>query len=144
MRFPDESEPPLSLNLISMIDVIFVILAFVILATVQLARLTGMPVDLPEAETSQAQPVPPVTVSLRADGQIFYNQTPVTLPELITNIRGQLQPNQPLTVLLNADTTVPHGEVVAVMDQLRQLSGVQLAIATRPTTPQPSISEPAR
>ncbi|WP_072622297.1 ExbD/TolR family protein [Spirulina major] len=132
MRLPDDPDTPLSINLISMIDVIFVILAFVILAAVQLVRLTGMPVNLPPAATSEAQPVPPVTVTLRADGQIFFNQTPTPLPQIITALEGMQTPEQPLVVLLNADRVVPHGDVVAVMDQLRQLGGVQLAIATQP------------
>jgi biopolymer transport protein ExbD len=144
MRLPDDPETPLSINLISMIDVIFVILAFVILAAVQLVRLTGMPVTLPPAATSQAQPTPPVTVTIRSDGQLFINQTPTTLPQLLTAIAA-LQPpaNQPLVVLLNADQVVPHGQVVAVMDQLRQLDGVQLAIATQPAPVNPVTPNPA-
>jgi len=35
-------------------------------------------------------------------------------------------------VVIRADASVPHGRVVAVMDQLRTLEGVQLAIATQP------------
>jgi biopolymer transport protein ExbD len=35
-------------------------------------------------------------------------------------------------VLIQADQAVSHGRVVAVMDQLRTVAGVQLAIATQP------------
>jgi biopolymer transport protein ExbD len=34
-------------------------------------------------------------------------------------------------VLLNADAVVNHGQVVAVMDKVRQLEEVKLGIATR-------------
>ncbi|MBW4638245.1 MAG: biopolymer transporter ExbD, partial [Gloeocapsa sp. UFS-A4-WI-NPMV-4B04] len=38
---------------------------------------------------------------------------------------------QEVVVVLNADTQVNHGQVIAVMDQLRSVKGAKLAIATQ-------------
>jgi len=39
--------------------------------------------------------------------------------------------DSPFLVILNADENVPHGRVVRVMDRLRLVEGIRLAIATQ-------------
>ena len=52
MRLPDEIDTPGEINILPMIDIIFSILAFVIISTLSLTRSEGLPVDLPSAKTS--------------------------------------------------------------------------------------------
>jgi biopolymer transport protein ExbD len=87
-------------------------------------------VDLPKAVTGQAQDATRLTVTLNAQGQISLNQQPVALRDLKPRIQALIGTNSAL-VIINADEQVSHGQVVAVMDQLRQISGVKLAIATQ-------------
>ncbi|MEM8638093.1 MAG: biopolymer transporter ExbD [Cyanobacteria bacterium P01_G01_bin.54] len=136
MHLPDDPETTLEVNLLPLIDVLFVVLIFVILVSLGAARIVGLPVDLPAAETAEAAEAEPLTVTIQADGAIALAQQPVTLADLTTTIQRQY-PDRPL-ILLNADAQVPHGRVVEVLDRLRQLQGVQLAIATAPSiTPTP-------
>ena len=46
-------------------------------------------------------------------------------------MRAKAEPQKPLMLILNADAAVNHGQVVAVMDKVRQVEGVKLGIATR-------------
>ncbi|PNW60576.1 UNVERIFIED_CONTAM: biopolymer transporter ExbD [Euhalothece sp. KZN 001] len=133
MKIPDEPERNLEINLVPMIDVIFSILAFFIISTLFLTRSEGLPVDLPQAETAQQQSETEVTVTIQANGKIALNQEEISLENLIPEVTKISQNAQETLVIVKADKAVTHGDVVNVMDRLRQVEGVKLAIAT--TTP---------
>ncbi len=133
MKIPDEPERNLEINLVPMIDVIFSILAFFIISTLFLTRSQGLPVDLPQATTAQQQSETEVTVTLQANGKIALNQEEISLENLVPEVTKISQNAQETLVIVKADKAVTHGDVVNVMDRLRQVEGVKLAIAT--TTP---------
>lgn len=139
MRLPDEPDLPFQINIVPMIDVIFAILTFFMMSSLFLTRSTGVPVNLPKATTAQAQNSGRFTVTVNAQGQIQLNTQIVSLSELKPRLQA-LVGTQPAQVIINADERVSHGQVVAVMDQLRQVTGVRLAI--RATIPTGSAAQP--
>jgi biopolymer transport protein ExbD len=126
----DEPDLPAQINIVPMIDVIFAILAFFITSTLFLTRSEGLPVNLPQASSSQQQQESPATLTIDAQGNLFFNRQGITADRLkaaIEQAKGE-QPN--FLVIVNADEAVPHGIVVKAMDQIRQVPGARLAIAT--------------
>ncbi len=131
MRLPDEPDLPPQLNIVPMIDVIFAILAFFILSTLFLTKQEGLPVNLPTAITGQSQPTSaPITVTVDQTGKISLNKQTVTLDTLGQQVKQLMGSQSQALVIVNADERVNHGQVVAVMDKLRQVEGAKLAIAT--------------
>ncbi len=130
MRLPDDPDPPLQINIVPMIDVIFAILAFFVMSTLFLTRSQGLPVNLPNAETAEAQAQTQIVVTIDPQGQLMVDQQPVDLVILENEVRSRLSASQNPLVVINADTDTQHGRVVEVMDRLRQIDGIQLAIAT--------------
>lgn len=135
MPFLDpEDDPPLQINVTPMVDVIFAILAFFVVATAFLTRSRGLPVNLPTAATSQAQAQSMPVVTIDAAGNLAVDRQPMQLDQLPAFVELKLQaPNR--TVAIEADRAVSHGRVVQVMDRLRQIPNIQLAIATRAGQP---------
>lgn len=133
----DDSEEALEVNILPMIDVIFAILAFFILSTLFLTRTQGMPVDLPNADSASPQSQVDFTVTLQEDGTLALNQETVSLENLRAAVEQAMSTSQTAIVSIEADTQVFHGQVIAVMDELRTLEGVQLGIATEPKPIQP-------
>ncbi|WP_071189207.1 biopolymer transporter ExbD [Trichormus sp. NMC-1] len=131
MRLQDEPELPAQINIVPMIDVIFAILTFFIMSTLYLTRSEGLPVNLPQAATGKTDRPAQVTLTINNTGQIFLNKEAVSLEQLAAQVREKVEPEKPLMVILNADEAVNHGQVVAVMDKVRQVEGVKLGIATR-------------
>ncbi|NJO93871.1 MAG: biopolymer transporter ExbD [Hydrococcus sp. RM1_1_31] len=131
MRLPKEPEIPAQINIVSMIDVIFSILAFFLVSSVYLTRSEGLDVNLPKASTATVQKTEQINVSIKADGAIALNRQPIQLEQLQTSVQQLVKPEVSAMVVLNADEKVQHGRVVAVMDRLRQIEGVQLAIAAQ-------------
>jgi biopolymer transport protein ExbD len=131
MRLPEEESRPLNINMVPMIDVIFSILAFFILSTLFLTPSKGVNVNLPEAVTAEDQAQSALRISIDRQGEIRFQDQVVALDGLAAVLQGARQNNQDL-VIIQADLAVEHGRVVAVMDQLRQIPNLRLAIATIP------------
>jgi biopolymer transport protein ExbD len=114
-----------------MIDVIFAILTFFIMSTLFLTRSAGLPVNLPGAATAEQQAQTQLVVTIRQDGSLALDRQPIQLEELETALRRQVRPGSLPLVVINADMNVSHGRVVAVMDQVRRIQGIRMAIATQ-------------
>ncbi|OYQ63019.1 biopolymer transporter ExbD [Pseudanabaena sp. SR411] len=131
MRLPEEPEVPFQINIIPMIDVVFAILTFFIAATLVLNRTEGLPVSLPQASTTKTQTQNKVVVTLDAQGNIFLNRQPIALEQLEAQVRSLMSKEKQNIVVINADENVAHGKAIAVMDRIRNIEGVKMAIATK-------------
>ena len=131
MRIPEEPDLPPKINILPMIDVIFAILVFFIVSSLYLTRSEGLPVNLPQAVTAQVQKTKQITVSLDEQDKLTVDSQPVQLNQLKTEIEKLIEPESDITVVVNADKTVEHGRVVEIIDRVRQIEGVQLAIAAK-------------
>jgi len=70
-------------------------------------------------------------VTLNPKGQLFLNRQPVQLGALEAQVRNLVEQKQQVLVVVNADEQVTHGQVITVMDRVRQIPGAKLAIATQ-------------
>ncbi|MEO1672879.1 MAG: biopolymer transporter ExbD [Cyanobacteria bacterium J06631_2] len=136
MRLPQEPDLPPNINILPMIDVIFAILVFFIVSSLYLTRSEGLPVNLPRASTTEVQQNTQITVSLDEEAQLTINSKPAQIEQLETEITKLMTAESSTTVIINADRTVEHGQVVEVIDRLRQIPDVQLAIAAKRRTEQ--------
>lgn len=131
MRLPHEPEQPFQINIVPMIDVIFAILTFFIMSTLFLTRSEGLPVDLPQANTAEAQESNQLVVTIDQSGALALNRQPIQLDALVAAVQAQVVTGQQPVVVINADEAVSHGRVIGVMDRLRTIAGVRMAIATQ-------------
>lgn len=131
MRLQEEPDLPPRINILPMIDVIFAILVFFIVSSLYLTRSEGLPVNLPSASTTEVQKNTQITVSLDDLGKLSINSKPAKIEQLEAEIKKLMSAESSTTVIINADRTVEHGQVVEVIDRLRQIPDVQLAIAAK-------------
>jgi biopolymer transport protein ExbD len=132
MRLPDEPDIPAQINIIPMIDVVFAILTFFMMSSLFLTKEQGLPVNLPKAANAQQEQIAsePITITINKKGNISLGKKSITLDKLDEEVRSLIVDNQQELVIINADKEVNHGSVVTVMDRLREIQGVKLAIAT--------------
>ncbi|TVQ05801.1 MAG: biopolymer transporter ExbD [Leptolyngbya sp. DLM2.Bin27] len=128
---PEEPEDEFELNIVPMIDVIFAILTFFIISSLFLTRSESLPVNLPQAASAEVQERTRITVRVEESGEIALNQEAIVLEDLQTGVRDLMGSTQESVIVINADEAVHHGRVIAVMDELREIEGATLGIATR-------------
>ena len=106
-------------------------MTFFIITSLTLTRNEGLPVELPTASTGKSQAPTKLVISIDARGAIALNRQPVQESDLVAKIQALIDRDAQTLALVNADAHVEHGRVVAVMDRVRQIQGVKLAIATQ-------------
>ena len=131
MRLPTDPDRSPEVNIVALIDVLFAILTFFIMTSLTLTRELGLHVNLPIAGTSKSQAQTKIVVSLDSKGALSLNRQPVDLSELVPKIQSLVSKDRQNLVVINADKRAEHGRVVAIMDRVRQVPGVKLAIATK-------------
>ncbi len=139
----DHSDREVRIELVPLIDVIFCILIFFILAAVGLSRQQAINLDLPQASTGRAQMRDMLIVSLDDLGQVYVEQQIVTRTQLAQEIKDYHQSNPNGLMVLHAAQNATYREVVEVLDMLREVGGDRVALATLPTdSPQNTDSNP--
>ena len=126
---PDDDEQNLHIDILPAIDVIFSILALTIVASATLSRIDGLPVSLPRTSRADPPTLPDMTVTIATTGELQLDGETIDLDGLVAAVAQRDRRR----VILRADERVPHGQVVAVLDRLRQVEGVELAIGVQAT-----------
>ncbi|MBI4597610.1 MAG: biopolymer transporter ExbD [Candidatus Omnitrophica bacterium] len=107
-------------EMIPLIDMFFLLLVFFIFGVFSMTMQQGLLVALPTAETAVSAPNDePLTITVTAEGAVFLNQEPVTVPSLPDALRQRPQQMADPLVTINADRQVAHGTVMAVLDAVR-------------------------
>lgn len=149
----DTPREDVRMEIIPLIDVIFCILTFFILAAVGLTRQQALDLDLPAAQTgkplpgqaSQDGPANRLYVSVDSLGQVYLDQQPVTVDLLYDVLQRYNQASPTGLIVLYASRDARYEDVITVLDVLRSVGGDRVALATLPkdinlTTPGASAS----
>ena len=120
------------IELIPLIDVIFCILTFFILAAVNFSRQQAIRLDLPQAKTGTPQMREMLVVSLDDFGQVYVEQQLVSKNQLSQSIKNYHQSNPRGLMVLYAAKNATYREVVQILDILREVGGDRVALATLP------------
>ena len=127
-----------TLDLTAMLDFAFnLVLFFVVTTSFAKAKedanreSPGIQVDLPR---SSAQTLlldkKDVTLWMALDGSVFLDDVPVDMDALRHRLIAAAEADPNTLVIVKADTGVPHGRVVAVMDVARSVGLTRFGIAT--------------
>jgi biopolymer transport protein ExbD len=137
MRLPEEPDAPVFINITSLIDVTFSILAFFILSTLFLAQNLGLSVNLPKANNAKALKSIKVALTVDKAGKVALNKKAIAVEEIAPKLKEFVSKSQgnDVVVSLEADEDTRHGNVVTVMDKLRGIDGIKMAIRTRKIQP---------
>ncbi len=142
-RTPGQA-PMSEINVTPLVDVMMVLLVIFILTAPLLS--SALKLDLPQAQGASASAAAQaVRLSVDAQGQVFLDDQPMTLDALAQALKaraaqsiaaGQVELPE---VQLQADTQVPYGRVVEVMDlaQLAGLNRMGFVTQRKPDAPKP-------
>ena len=145
----DAPSEEVQIQIIPLIDVIFCILTFFILAALQFTRQQGINTSLPQASTGAplSSDRQMITVTIAPNGQLYADQQPVDRAQLAQLLALYVQQNPSGMLVLNAAPTAFYNDVIQVLDLMRSVGGDRATLATTPiATPSPSspsITPPA-
>ena len=91
------------IEIVPMIDTIFFLLVFFMMASLAMTNATGMPVNLPKAASATDKPVVQTVLTLTRTGQYYVDRTQVQFAQIHDILQTKLKDNPSLVVILNCD-----------------------------------------
>ncbi len=127
-----QDETP-TLNLTSMIDVLFLLIIFFMVATKFDEMDRNIEVAVPEVAQAgeSAPPRQPIVVNVLADGRLDLDGVQVTADELTTRLAAARTPLTEPTVVIHGDAKCPFQHVATALGACRQAGVSELGITVR-------------
>lgn len=112
------------LEMLPLMDVVFLILVFLIYAMMVMVVHMGMPVNLPTSKSAQPEQIVVLALTIQENGNLWLDQEPATLETLPQDIaremeaRGASKDEEP-TIQIFADANLPYQKLFHVLDVLK-------------------------
>lgn len=124
------------IQIIPLIDVIFCILTFFILAALQLTRQQGIGLELPKSQTSSVLMSEMLVIGIDSNGQTYLsNQGQKQLidrSQLFQLVQDYHKQQPEGLLVLEAAQTAFYNDVVQVLDVMREVAPDRVALSTAP------------
>ncbi|MBW1806128.1 MAG: biopolymer transporter ExbD [Deltaproteobacteria bacterium] len=111
------------IEMLPLIDIVFLLLVFFIYAMLSMAVHRGLPVTLPSSTSVEVEKEALLSVTLRSDGSIYLDRIKISLDRLRESLEKAVSNRKETGVLLFADRSVSFQDLFRVMDEIR-LSGI--------------------
>ncbi|MEX2169978.1 MAG: biopolymer transporter ExbD [Pirellulales bacterium] len=134
MPLKTQHDAEVQLNLTPMIDVLFTLILFFMVAAEFSEMDHELEVDLPqvaEAGMTAVEKKSPRTILVQADGQVRLDQQLVALADLTGQLRTALSSTPDLQVVIQGDRECPFQYVAAAMAACREAGVAELGISVQ-------------
>lgn len=137
----DEDDAIVDINITPFVDIILVVLIIFMVTTTTIVE-RAIKVELPEASTGEdVADTTSLAIQMMADRSLTLDGATITWEDLRAFVRSEQARTKSeggdLICLIGADRTVPHGEVVQIIDLVRQEGVAKFAINIQPV-PRPA------
>lgn len=127
--------PVSEINVTPLVDVMLVLLIIFMVAAPMMT--VGVPIDMPE---TSAKPLnsdtQPITVSVNTAGEIFLQETPIALEELVPKLEAIAKTGYNERIYVRGDTNANYGGVIKVMAQISAAGFKNIGLITLPDNSQ--------
>jgi biopolymer transport protein ExbD len=104
------------IEMLPLIDIVFLLLVFFIYAMLSMAVHRGLPVELPTSTTAEIDKHLVLSVSVKSDGTIYVDKEEVPLETLSETLKRKAQSGKEPGVLLFGDRNLPYQRLFRVLD----------------------------
>lgn len=131
MQFSKDTDEEIGIGLTSLIDVIFLLLIFFMVATTLVDPSRKLDVQLPEAKSATSEnQTKPVTVEMDNSGRLLVDGQTVTAEDLEERLRSLSEAGRK-SAILRADKRLDYGRVVEVLGVSRAAGVQEISIAVK-------------
>jgi len=120
------------IEILPLIDIVFLLLVFFIYAMLSMAVHRGVTVRLPHSSTAIVEQESLLSITIRKDGEVFLDKERVRLEDLARSLRHAAERQEASRgVLLFADKRVPYQVLVQVLDQVKTAGLSRISLQTK-------------
>ena len=118
------------IEMLPLIDVVFLLLVFFIYAMLSMVVRHGMKVELPRSGSTVQERNQTITLTISAENALFLNGKPIDLKEVAAAVLAQNKP-----VFIQGDRTADLGFALELLDLLKQAGIKEVSFSCTPKTP---------
>ena len=119
------------IEIIPMIDTIFFLLVFFMMATLTMTQMKAIKLNLPPSNSATTQQVSKVIVSVSKDGRYFVDKTECACTDIGHHLASLIEANPNIIVVLQGDEGSNYGDVIKALDELKKAGITKISIATK-------------
>ena len=108
------------IEMLPLIDIVFLLLVFFIYAMLSMAVHRGLPVELPLSTTAEIDKKLILSVTVKADDGIYVDKELVALADLTQVLQSKAGGTREPGVLVFAGRALPYQMIYNVLDKIRQ------------------------
>jgi biopolymer transport protein ExbD len=118
VNYPISGKP--RIEMLPLIDIVFLLLVFFIYAMLSMAVHRGLPVELPASSSAMVEKESILSITVRADGSVFLDKASVKIGTLTAELKRQPLVRRQSGVMLFADKGLPYQRLFNILDQIRK------------------------
>ncbi|MBA3018673.1 MAG: biopolymer transporter ExbD [Desulfobacteraceae bacterium] len=107
------------IEMLPLIDIVFLLLVFFIYAMLSMAVHRGLPVLLPASSTAEIEKKSALSVTVRTDGTIYVDEKQISIENLAAFLKKKAEIDKDTGILLFAEQTLSYQKLFSVLDQIR-------------------------
>ncbi len=131
MRFPGKKVTHPTIHLTALIDIVFLLLIFFLLAS-NFVEQQGIYIKVPATQSSDKDALPEFVIKIDADGVIYFQGVTVNQSILFNQLQKHFAETDKFYVAVQADRRVSYDQVVQIIDIAKLAGAKSILLITQP------------
>ena len=108
------------IEMLPLIDIVFLLLVFFIYAMLSMAVHRGLPIVLPKSSAANIEKQLILSITVKSSGATYLDKRKISLNNLANVLKKKAQTESEKGVLLFADHNLPYQKLFHVLDQIKK------------------------
>ena len=132
MRLKQWEPKKARIEIVPMIDTIFFLLVFFMMASLAMTTMKGIPVNLPASASATDRAPVRTVITVTSSGVYYVDKLRVKFDDIQPLLAERLKDNPRMVVVINCDKAQNWGRGIQVIDEAKKAGAENLTIATEP------------
>ena len=119
MKLNMNTHKSVRIEMLPLIDIVFLLLVFFIYAMLSMAVHRGLPVLLPASSTAEIEKKSTLSVTVKTDGTIYVDEKLISIENLADFLKKRAEIDKDTGIFLFAERTLSYQKLFRILDQIR-------------------------
>jgi biopolymer transport protein ExbD len=119
MKVNFQTSKKVRIEMLPLIDIVFLLLVFFIYAMLSMAVHRGLPVLLPSSVSAKIDKELILSITVKSDGTLYVDKEQVSLNDLASFLKTKSASEKDVGILLFADRSLSYQNLFQVLDQIK-------------------------
>jgi len=119
MKVDFQTSKKVRIEMLPLIDIVFLLLVFFIYAMLSMAVHRGLPILLPTSSSADIDKSLVLSVTIKSDGTLYVDKEQISLNDLAAVLKRKTGEDKDPGVLLFAERSLSYQNLFRVLDQIR-------------------------